>query len=370
MSNEIIPKAENQIYYPELDGLRFFAFFLVFIHHHALFASISSVKFLHDFGWIGVDLFFVLSAFLFTKLLTIEYERFSTINFKKFYLRRIFRIWPVYFFIIAISLIYYFQFLHKPFLKTAGLRIFGLFFFSDNIFSATLVYVNFPFISHLWTICYEEQFYIVIPITILYLVRASKKVKVLFTLSIISILLLVRIALIVKTMPHPAIWVLPVTHFESIVLGIIVGFGGLNFLVKKVPSIALLTFSIGFFYILTQLPAIDTVSMWMNLSYLMVGLSTTFILLATLKSNILKGFLSNKALVYLGKRSYGLYIYHLLAIFVAGKISNYLHSNSLYLSFILSLIVTIVLSILSYKFIETPFLKLKKKFEMVKSRPI
>lgn len=59
----------DRIYFPELDGLRFFAFILVFIHHNSLFSHIPYLLVLRTNGWIGVDLFFVLSAFLFTKLL-------------------------------------------------------------------------------------------------------------------------------------------------------------------------------------------------------------------------------------------------------------------------------------------------------------
>ena len=68
-------KDAERIYFPELDGLRFFAFLLVFIHHHGLFSRIPYFSILHTNGWIGVDLFFALSAFLFTKLLIAEYDK-------------------------------------------------------------------------------------------------------------------------------------------------------------------------------------------------------------------------------------------------------------------------------------------------------
>ncbi len=62
-------ETQKGIYFPELDGLRFLAFLLVFVHHHPLFSKIPVLSYLHTNGWIGVDLFFALSAFLFTKLL-------------------------------------------------------------------------------------------------------------------------------------------------------------------------------------------------------------------------------------------------------------------------------------------------------------
>ncbi|MCZ2392856.1 MAG: hypothetical protein LC105_03245 [Chitinophagales bacterium] len=69
---------------PELDGLRFFAFFLVFLHHHKLIADIPILKVIHTKGSIGVDLFFALSAFLFTKLLIAEFEKNKKIDLKNF----------------------------------------------------------------------------------------------------------------------------------------------------------------------------------------------------------------------------------------------------------------------------------------------
>ena len=79
MNNEIISgrnavlNKKTALYFPELDGLRFFAFLLVFIHHHTLLSGIPFLDSIQHFGWIGVDLFFALSAYLFTKLLVTEH---------------------------------------------------------------------------------------------------------------------------------------------------------------------------------------------------------------------------------------------------------------------------------------------------------
>lgn len=100
----------KRIYFPELDGLRFFAFLLVFVHHHILLKKVPIFSILHTEGWVGVDLFFALSAFLFTKLLIAEYNKTKTISFRKFYIRRIFRIWPIYFLFIGFSVALYLSF--------------------------------------------------------------------------------------------------------------------------------------------------------------------------------------------------------------------------------------------------------------------
>src|SRR5260221_8487443 len=105
---------QRRFYHPELDCLRFFAFFAVFIFHTlpheadyysarnipfaALIASVSRA------GSFGVDLFFLLSAYLITELLLREKESFGHVHLKSFYLRRILRIWPLYFLAIFIGI--------------------------------------------------------------------------------------------------------------------------------------------------------------------------------------------------------------------------------------------------------------------------
>lgn len=366
-----INKNSERIYFPELDGLRFFAFLLVFIHHHILFSKIPSLSFLHTNGWIGVDLFFALSAFLFTKLLIAEFNKTKTISFKKFYMRRIFRIWPIYFLFIGFSVALY-SFNYGSDWTNIGIRIIGFFTFSDNIMTAIYGYNPMPYVSHLWTITYEEQFYIFIPLIILLLVQSSSKKKIIFLTSIFILFNGIRIAMIANKVPHPAIWVLPITHFESIILGIVIGFGGLDFLQKKVKPLMIGLIGIFFFFLLCLLPNLTTISYWLILTYSFVGISTSLVLFSVLNNNYLKNIFSKELLIFLGKRSYGLYMYHFLGNGVAAWITEKVTivPSSFFTSFIYSLAFTVSVSIISYKFIETPFLKLKKKFEVIISRPI
>jgi len=127
-----------------------------------------------------------------------------------------------------------------------------------------------------------------------------------------------------------------------------------------------------FFILLSFLPNVDSISYWLIISYTLVGISTSMVLFSVSSSNFLKKVFSKKIFVFLGKRSYGLYVYHLLGNGVASYLTAHisiLPSNSIVL-FIYSLSFTIIVSIISYKVVETPFLKLKKKFEVIISRPI
>lgn len=361
----------QRIYFPELDGLRFLAFLLVFIHHHKLLSKVPYISILQKNGWIGVDLFFALSAFLFTKLLIAEYIKTQTISFKKFYLRRIFRIWPIYFFVILFAIAFHLRFI-GPITHNIRLRIFGLFAFSDNIMTAVHGFNPLRYTEHLWTIAYEEQFYIFIPIIILLLVRTSSRIKALSIICIFGLFNLIRLVFISHNAPHPAIWVLPVTHFESIILGIAIGFGGFDFLLAKLNPLTIGLMGILFFIFIYFLPPLWETSYWLIALYSFVGLSTSLVLFSVTTSKYLKTIFSKKLFVYLGKRSYGLYIYHLLGNGVAAYLISHIPISLLtpLISFLCSLSFTIIASIISYWIIETPFLKLKKRFEVIISRPI
>ncbi len=369
MANNI--KTVPRIYFPQLDSLRFFAFLLVFVHHHRLFSKIPRLSFLHDNGWIGVDLFFALSSFLFTKLLVAEFQKNKTINIRKFYFRRLFRIWPLYFAFVCFSVLVYWL-KNGSIADNIGKRIFGLFSFSDNIFAAFYGYNPLPYVPHLWTIAFEEQFYVVIPLIILLLLHFTKKTKTFALVATVIVFTLARTIMIAEEIPEPAIWVLPITHFDSMVIGIVIGFGGLDFLLKTLRPLAIGGVGLLFFSAVCILPSLDSVSYWLNVSYPCVGISTGLVLLSALHSNSLKAIGTYGILIFLGKRSYGLYVFHFLGNAIADHIIRKYPSvpSTDVASFLYSLGFTIFASIISYKYLETPFLKLKSNFEVIKSRPI
>ncbi|MFZ1156240.1 MAG: acyltransferase [Candidatus Sulfotelmatobacter sp.] len=113
-ANDAVAK-RGRFYRPELDCLRFFAFFAVFIYHtlssdptyysarHVPFGTLMASA--ASAGRFGVDLFFLLSAYLITELLLRELEQFGKVDLGSFYLRRILRIWPLYFFGILIAVL-------------------------------------------------------------------------------------------------------------------------------------------------------------------------------------------------------------------------------------------------------------------------
>lgn len=170
----------QKIYFPNLNGLRFIAAFLVIIHHIEQIKSslnlsnywggVDKTPFIEIIGRLGVVLFFVLSGFLITYLLLAEETVFKEISIKQFYIRRILRIWPLNFLIMILALFVLPNidiFLLPGFDKVKiqshlVLKLILFVFFLPNLLLAALGVV--PYASHTWSIGNKEQFYLVWPV--------------------------------------------------------------------------------------------------------------------------------------------------------------------------------------------------------------
>ena len=163
------PEAVTQprFYFPELDILRFLAFLSVFIFHLPgyrgdFYAHLGFVGSVCLIGGFGVDLFFALSAFLITRLLLDERRTTGRLEVRLFYMRRILRIWPLFFFFLGLTFVlsrsvYLFAMRISPTSSATWTRgIPGLALLLGNFVGAT---AN-PVIAPLWSICAEEQFYL------------------------------------------------------------------------------------------------------------------------------------------------------------------------------------------------------------------
>jgi peptidoglycan/LPS O-acetylase OafA/YrhL len=372
-------KADN--YYPQLDSLRFLAFTLVLINHAPFAASIPAWVTVSSYGWVGVDLFLCLSSFLFAKLLFVEFQRKGAINIKYFYLRRALRIWPLYFFFITFLLILTIYTLGWSNMAGANgtlSRFLGLFTFTDNIFSMILGFnLSVMSAAHLWTISYEEQFYLVIP----WALRFFYKQKTSLSLAIIGGLallgMLIRGIFIFNQVSHPAIWVFPLTHFDSILGGLALGLGLFDPVLKKIPSWPLLITGLIAVWLVTLLPNVNFIQWKLMLTYPLVGIGFTLILAAFIQPGLwpISSWMNNKVLGHLGKISYGLYVFHFACLFWSKTlISQFVSPERLVVYpvvvLVCSLALTIVISLLSYQFLEKPFLRLKARFTFVESRAI
>jgi peptidoglycan/LPS O-acetylase OafA/YrhL len=364
------------VYFPELDSLRFLAFLLVLFHHVPFAKNIQTWAALHDYGWMGVDLFLCLSAFLFAKLLFVEYQERGDINVRYFYLRRLLRIWPLYFFFLGLMLAY--SALIHGWQAHTWIRSLGLFTFTDNFFAMAYdSYNKIPYADHLWTISYEEQFYLIIPWALRFLYRLKGTTVAYILGGVLLFGLLIRAIFIRNEVGYLDIWVFPLTHFESIIGGLILGLGVFDKYLNKISSWIYLFAGLIALGLVTALPNVQIVQWRLMYTYLLVGLGVSFLLLAAIRGGLgpISAMLKLPTLRYLGKISYGLYVYHLLGRALAITVTQVFVTPERALVYpivvlITSLIVTVLISMLSYEILEKAFLKMKEGFTLIYSRPV
>ncbi len=362
---------KEPFYRPELDSLRFFAFLAVFLCHtlpgsevfyiergipRALGVVLAAIS---RAGSYGVDLFFVLSAYLITTLLLREQERTGTVHLQSFYLRRILRIWPLYFLALGITVVWA-QFQPSVFLPRTYLVAYLL--LAGNWMTA---FYGAPpsFMSILWSVSVEEQFYLTWPLALRKLTKQQITVAALMLLIVAS---LTRWYLAHHDPQDYTIWPNTLARLDPIALGIL-----LSVVIRFIPKLklshrgvllgmGLLLWLVSGHYYSTSV----AFSMW---GYPAIALGAASLFLCVLGSS-----LSNPVLVYMGKISYGLYVYHLLALHVSADIyAGRTHSPIWFgIHCLTALCMTVVLAHISYRFWEAPFLRMKERFTYIASRPV
>ena len=376
------PVNEKKVYFPSLNGLRFIAASLVIIYHIEQLKSLFGLKnywranaFIEQIGGLGVTLFFVLSGFLITYLLLAERDNFQKIHLINFYIRRVLRIWPLYYFLIITGFFIVPFFLSIPNTESAMIngsnKLFLFFIFLPNVSIVILPMV--PFVAHLWSVGVEEQFYLVWPL----LLRISKNKTIFFLIAIVILMSALRIIILHYYSSYISgqyfLRFLNYTRIDCMAIGGI----GSCILNNNRLSILNVIFKVSFqvmVYSILMVALLFGVG-WLNHFYLNdVFYSIIFIVvLLNLASNKKSIFnLENKVLNWLGKISYGLYMYHVIAIVFSIKIVQSIFDNDKSfvfhgVIFILSFLFTIFLSAISYEFFERKFLLLKNKFSFIKS---
>ena len=369
-----------RFYRPELDVIRFIAFLLVFLHHvlpiggdihiDHLLGSLAPVfyAFINACGY-GLSLFFTLSAFLICELLLRERESAGKIGIKQFYIRRILRIWPLYYFALALGVIVALL----PSGNHADLTRIGWFaIFMGAWLSAIHGWTSNP-VNPLWSISVEEQFYLLAPGTVKYF---SRKALYGFCAAVILIAngWLYFLGSVQAT--GMRVWADSFVQFECFAAGILLCLAlrgraiRISLLTRIIIIIACsfcwMTASYGLHACFVQASA--NPGSWPLIGgYSLASLGCVLMLIAFLgvDSKLLPGWA-----IYLGRISYGLYVYHQFAIYMTTHLlTSFLISNHCPKSLII-LGLTILMAALSYRFIETPFLKMKKRHAVIESQPI
>jgi peptidoglycan/LPS O-acetylase OafA/YrhL len=173
----VAPPANTKIFFPHLDGLRFISFFVVFVYHCYLSFYIhlkesnpqayTIFKTLFQNGYLGVNFFFVLSGFLITFLLIKEKELSGTIHVGNFYMRRILRIWPLFYVCILIGFVLHplSKILgHETVVEPAHVTYYLGFIANFDYINIFPLRPNGVVLPVLWSVCVEEQFYLAWPL--------------------------------------------------------------------------------------------------------------------------------------------------------------------------------------------------------------
>lgn len=366
-------KSAKRFYHPELDVLRFVAFLLVFVHHHFPAMPAGSHARLEDTfkvavssvataGAFGVDVFFALSSYLITELLLREKTRTGSVDVKSFYIRRILRIWPLYFFFLALAVS-----LNGPLHQQVGWKALAAFLLFSGNWWMMLAGKSVSVINPLWSISVEEQFYLAWPLVVRNLSERG------LLLASGGMLLISSVARVSIALLHPGseryFWFNTLTRLDPIALGILLAvlLRGRSPELSAAARVVLFTASFSSLIAAANLlhTRAEPVSFaGVVLGYPIVAVSSVGLVLSLLSS--VPPRYARGPLVYLGRISYGLYVFHLLALKLADMIHERLrHPSASLIGFVL----TALFAALSYQTLEKPFLRLKEKYSHVPSRP-
>ena len=370
---------KSKIFFPNLDGLRFFSFFIVFLTHSLSTENVSIQQSwlyktinmrLFAGGEIGVSFFFVLSGFLISYLLLVEKEMTNRIDVKAFYIRRILRIWPLYYFVVL------FGFFIFPLLKTYFGQVPNetsdpllCFTFLNNFNRIINGDSDSSVMTMMWSVAIEEQFYLVWPV-LFYLIPV-KKYKFIF-ISVFLLSTLFRVFYIHKTQID---W-----HTFGVISDMAIGGLGaylvinskwfLNKIENLPKAIILLIYFLTFSYIIFKQEIFATNTMQILKRVVMAGTFIFIILEQNYAKNSLFKVGNWKTISRLGKYTYGLYCLHgigvLICITLLGKLSLNHYSWQIWVFQLpISLLLSIFISWVSYSYFESWFLKLKSRFSYI-----
>lgn len=365
----------------ELDFLRGVAVILVLFCHQYIFLKIA------QFGWIGVDLFFVLSGFLVSGLLFSEFKKYGNIKPGLFLIRRGFKIYPLFYFSIVVTIVlslyfpncYIFPGSHTLFLNHNGIAaaaFYEVFFLQSYIFG---------FWTHHWSLSVEEMFYFFFVISFFLLLKQKQKLKAQFKIETLFLVFLVCILFLrIFTqifapndyLQHNAFHL----RIDSLMAGVFVSYL-YNFRKEKLfriyekqkrilPYICFLLLLIVYCFWLMSKPLLLTIGftcLWIAFA----GLLVIFLLnpLVGMKIEKIIGNRSYKGVCKIGYYSYSIYLFHYYVVrYLAGEHWAEIQYNkgnwgiwAVILCFILYFVISVILGIILSKAIEVPMLKFRDK---------
>ncbi len=360
----------KKVYFENLDGLRAIAALSVVFHHIFTYAKTPNTEFHHTLelilgfngygGYYGVLFFFILSGFLISYLLFQEQEFHGSISLKLFYARRILRIWPLYYVSIIVGF-YIYPLLDSSHVEKAEFVYYA--FFVSNFGNIAYGGSNLGILVPQWTVAVEEQFYLLWPL--LFIIR-NPQIQL---WSFVLISGFSELFYLAQTNTEVSSF-----HFLSNIR--FLSFGGIiayvayfkidwvNQLLSRLgKQIILLVYVIG---IGTLFMRETLVALHPGLKYMVEIAPFLFFAFVIMEQNYSNNSMFKlgkfRYLDWLGKRSYGIYLLHMMAIYFTVKGLEWFGSGDFVLTMFLSLLITVAASHLSYHYFESFFLRLKRRF--------
>lgn len=337
----------NIKYRPDIDGLRSIAVLIVIMYH-------LGASFIPG-GFIGVDVFFVISGFLITSIIHKDISN-KTFSYKVFYTRRIKRLYPSIFTVISVSTFAAYYILLPDDLLSyllsalATLTSVSNFYFLHSIGDYFSVNVEQTPLLHTWSLSVEEQYYLFAPIIVTLVLKFFSKNKI-FVFFLLSVLLLITSIYQTNNNPASAYYMLPFRAFELMIGSLV----AIIFSNKRIPNqkMAEIMSVLGIMLIISSSVLINRESTFPGINALWPCLGTALLISASFISKddgapLVNRFLSLKPFVYIGKISYPMYLWH-------WPIIAFCHYKSIDFSIInqsIMLLSTVILSSATFHFVE------------------
>ena len=331
----------------QIQGLRALAALLVTLFHAKWISG----------GFIGVDIFYVISGFLITGLLIREIERTGTINFKEFYARRFKRLLPTSFFVLGITAVFSWLLIPATMRSSLGRDIIAAGLYVSNYLFAwwQADYQNLDAtpspVIHYWSLAVEEQFYLLWPLLILLFFLAATKLKrrnaVTVFVAAVTALSFAFSIYQTETSPIWAFYSLPTRAWE-------LGLGALLVLLPPIKTKKVVGL-LGFLFVIASAFIFNETTAFPGFSAVLPVLGTVM-LIGTVNSwpPFLNDVGNSKLFQWLGEISYPLYLWHWPLLVLP---CTYLARPLTIFERIIAIIATIVLADLTHRFIEEPFRK-------------
>lgn len=361
---------KDQIFLPGLNGIRAIAAMaVVFSHTNNRLKQFGLTSLPNwDLSGYAVTMFFTLSGFLITFLLFKEQEKTGTVNIRKFYIRRVLRIWPLYYFylLLIVIIIGY---------SSLGKTLFLYLLILPNVANAFATYNALPWIvpgvtamsliGHYWSLGVEEQFYSFWPWVL-------KRIRKLFIFLLVFPIAFFSIKVFAKLMnfSEPVQFILHYSRFGCLAIGAL----GAYLYWKKaqiLPFINSIYTQVGM-WLFFGLIVFNKFHIFSIIDHEIVSVFVVLLIINQISGKRKMVSLENKVFDYLGKISFGIYVYNPLTIFLLYTIvQKYFMLPDSFISyaivFLLVTVFNIILAHISYFTLEKYFLNWKTKFITVKS---